>query len=317
MNKVIFIAGTAYSGSTMLDMMLGNSDSSFSMGEVRRFFYPVKEYHFQPECGCGDINCDIWPSLKKYGPHDFYEGVFERYHHIDTIVDSSKDLLWIKAQRERLQKRKINSQIILIYKTPLEFALSRFKRNQLKGWENGWSRYHRLLMTLFDDWYSVCYHDLASHPAATLGKVCGCLQIEFKEGMQNYWEKTHHLLFGNLSARYHTIDKKADSYEKTVDHLTEIEKTIGSQKTGIGTSYRSIKYSIGDLQVLPQSAIANGEKRIFKDLMNFIESKDVANDTRRKLPDLRGKYVFPWPAVALFFLKRHFANQFFSLKFRI
>lgn len=63
--QVLYIAGAGRSGSTLLEMILGNEPHCFSVGEVRFFW----EY-WQEEgrrCGCGELlrACDFWTAVVK------------------------------------------------------------------------------------------------------------------------------------------------------------------------------------------------------------------------------------------------------------
>lgn len=61
--SVLYIGGAGRSGSTLLDMLLGNTTSFFSVGEVRFFW----EYMAQDDllCGCGDSlrKCNFWSTV--------------------------------------------------------------------------------------------------------------------------------------------------------------------------------------------------------------------------------------------------------------
>ena len=46
-NQVIFITGTSYSASTLLDMILSNDKNGFSLGEVNAFFRPYRKHHIE------------------------------------------------------------------------------------------------------------------------------------------------------------------------------------------------------------------------------------------------------------------------------
>jgi hypothetical protein len=59
MKKLINIYGTARSGSTMLDLILGNDPKGFSLGEVANWFYPWRTHHFDIKCGCGIYPCPV------------------------------------------------------------------------------------------------------------------------------------------------------------------------------------------------------------------------------------------------------------------
>jgi LPS sulfotransferase NodH len=68
---LILVCGTARSGSTMLDVMLGNAPDAFSCGEVSSWFRPYRKQHFQIECHCGQRPCPIWEKIK-----DIPENIF-------------------------------------------------------------------------------------------------------------------------------------------------------------------------------------------------------------------------------------------------
>ncbi|MFN2117693.1 MAG: hypothetical protein ACK2T1_08405 [Candidatus Promineifilaceae bacterium] len=211
--KVIFIGGTAYSGSTFFDMTLANDPAGFSCGEVYALFNPFRSHHLNPLCGCGDPNCEIWPAALSNGPEKLYETIFELHPNVEFIVDSSKDPFWIGEQLHNLQKTNIAAKNIVIWKTPLEFAHSTKKRNQLATWERSWVNYFRLYLTLVNEWRAIPYADYAQDPLV-LKDVCRYLEIPYFEGKEAYWHKKHHLLFGNDSARVHLGDQEqVNGYE--------------------------------------------------------------------------------------------------------
>lgn len=199
---VIFVGGTSYSGSTFFDMTLGNDPAGFSCGEVYALFHPFRAHHVAPDCGCADEQCDVWPQVLAAGEDRLYQTIFDRNPAVDFIVDSSKDPFWIADQAERLDRAGIEVKHILIWKTPVELAASFKKRGEFDAWERSWVNYFRLYLTLIRDWRAVPYADYTKDPTV-LADVCAYLGIPYFEGKKAYWEKTHHLLFGNDSARVH------------------------------------------------------------------------------------------------------------------
>ena len=189
MKKVIFIGGTSFSGSTMLDMMLGNSHSSFSAGEVRGLFQPRRLGHINPPCGCGNNGCKLWSKILTAGKFNLYHELFKSFPGINTIIDSSKDPFWINEQRKNLQNKGIKTDVILIWKTPSEFAYSRLKRDKLLGWKRTWINYHRLLFSLIEGWRSIQYLELVRKPVSKLREICQLIDLPFNPEMQNYWQK--------------------------------------------------------------------------------------------------------------------------------
>jgi len=59
---VVYVAGYGRSGSTLLDLLLGQLDGWFSMGEFRHFWHAVRDRY---RCGCGEEvpDCPIWSEV--------------------------------------------------------------------------------------------------------------------------------------------------------------------------------------------------------------------------------------------------------------
>ena len=188
--KVIFIGGSSFSGSTMLDMMMANSLEGFSSGEVYALFRPFRHHHFKPECGCGNADCDFWPRVREAGEKHLYETIFQLLPDISFIVDSSKDPWWIQTQTEYLQRNGTEVYLLLIWKEPAAFAHSMMKRKR-NGWEMAWKNYYRLYFTLIDKYISVPYSALARHPEQILQDLCKACGLEYQQGKGQIFEKYH------------------------------------------------------------------------------------------------------------------------------
>jgi hypothetical protein len=73
--RIIFIAGSGRSGSTILDRLLSASPGAFGGGEVGNFWNAVQpaERH-QRTCGCGQLvhSCEFWRAVleRAFGPFD-------------------------------------------------------------------------------------------------------------------------------------------------------------------------------------------------------------------------------------------------------
>jgi hypothetical protein len=214
MKQVIFVGGSSYSGTTMLDLTLGNDPSGFSCGEVARYLHPTRPHHIRPICGCGNPNCRTWPSILEHGTHQLHETIFDSHRNVQFIVDSSKDVFWIKTQHDRLRRRGIDTKHVLIWKTPLEAAESFKKRGRLAVWEKSWVSYHRLYFSLIPEWTAVRYSEYVSNPAS-LRTICSDLEIPYFEGKERYWEKQHCILGGNHSARVHLYSFDSDAFARS------------------------------------------------------------------------------------------------------
>ena len=119
--RVVFVQGTAYSGSTFFHLMLANDPAGFACGEVHGLFRPHVDGHVNRICSCGDPQCQLWPQVLARGEEELYASIFSLRPEVRLIVDSSKQPFWIRTQNRRLARANIRYDNILIWKTPLEF----------------------------------------------------------------------------------------------------------------------------------------------------------------------------------------------------
>ena len=261
--KVIFIGGSSYSGSTMLDMMLANDEEGFSVGEICALFHPYRPHHFNPQCGCGDPNCKLWLKVKKAGEKNLYETLFEIFPKISFIVDSSKDPWWINKQIKNLENKGINYYKLLIWKDPVAFAYSMIKRKR-KGWIKAWINYHRLYLTLFSDFISVSYTSLVQNPQRELKQICNQIGISYFKGKEYFWNKKHHTLFGNTSAKIHLFPREKSKY---VDLLR----------------YRSIYYDSDYKEKIPKKIVEEIEHNdLIKKIKNLLVNNELNNAYKKE-----------------------------------
>jgi hypothetical protein len=219
MKQVIFVGGTPYSGSTFLHMILANDPKGFACGEVHSLFYPSRSRHLNPVCGCGDGDCDFWYQVREHGVDNLYESIFDLFPEVEFIVDSSKNLFWMRSQTERLRKKGIQARSLLIWKTPLEFAFSCKRRGRLKDWDSVWLNYHRLFFSLIGEWRAVQYRPVTSN-TSVLEQVCQYVEIPYFPEKDRFWDKPQHVLFGSHSARLHLYSKDV-AQEFVSDGLSE------------------------------------------------------------------------------------------------
>lgn len=242
--KVIFVGGTSYSGSTFFHLTLANDPRGFGVGEVKHLFRPTKEKHVSPTwlCGCGDPHCDLWSRVKKKGEKHLYETIFEIHPEVDFIVDASKNIVWIDDQTTQLARQGIDARHIVIWKTLLEYAHSLQKRNRLQDDGGGrlanWPRYHRSFYSFMEGFRTVKYGDYVHEQAAVLQFVCKYLDIPYFEGKERFWEKSHHVLGGNLSSRIHLYSKGSERYQDVQSRAHGRQGELGAAET----NYRQVYY---------------------------------------------------------------------------
>lgn len=218
---VVFVGGTSYSGSTLLDMMLANDDGALSCGEVYAIFHPFRRHHLRLDQLTSAID---WPAIKRSGAKRLYNNLFDRFPNCRLIVDSSKSPIWISERTADLRAAGIRTKNILIWKTPNEFIESRRRRQNEKGWEREWVNYHRYYFELVRDWRSVRYRDLVTKPGA-LQAVCEWLGIPYFPGKERYWERPQQTVFGNDTTKIHLHDESSGDFNRV---RTAIQTDMGA-----------------------------------------------------------------------------------------
>ena len=268
MKRVIFIGGTSYSGSTFINLMLGNAPDAFSCGEVSFYFRPIKQKYLNPDCSCGNPDCTVWPQLKSKGEANLYENIFKMFPHINTIVDSSKNPLWINDMTRNLKDSGIACKNLLIWKSPEEFRLSRAKRGREHGWRRAWINYHRSYFLLVKDFTIVKYSEIAKNPGL-LKPLCDCLDIPYHEEQDHYWEKIHHSLYGNSSANIHLHQQNSNAFSHYEKEIKDTWKNYGFQEN----EHQAIKYDSQETeQAKVNSEIEKDE--LVERIVAFLESRD-------------------------------------------
>ena len=271
MKKVIFVGGTSFSGSTLLDMILSNDPRGFSCGEVVALFHPYRPHHIKPECGCGNSNCNLWSKVLKSGKENLYRRLFELFPNVNFIIDSSKDAFWINWQTKKLKNQQISVKNILILKTPLELAKSLDKRNRIKDLQKTWINYHRLYSTLVKDWRSIRYFDLTNN-VMSLKYICDYLEIPYFPGKEKYWKKKHHTLFGNTSAKIHLYADNTQLFEKAKDELLKQRTLLSSQ---IDEKMQTLYYESPSTELEQIVSHVVSSDRRFSFIQSKLDSKDL------------------------------------------
>ena len=228
--RVVFIGSCSYSGSTVLDMILGRLDGNLSMGEIGRIFLPRSKEHFNRECGCLERDCDFWSPILKSGPVELHQRAFEEYG-VSTLIDSTKDPHWIKDRTLELRKAGIDVVNLLIWKDPSSIHDSFVKRGIGKKWKNSWVNYHRLYFSLIDEFHSLPFSALLEGGVGFSSRMdeIGIKKINFE-----FWDYPGHTLFGNDSAKRHLHAEGTQGYKiiqsRRVESVSEENDTFSHRQ---------------------------------------------------------------------------------------
>ncbi len=266
--RVVFIGSCSYSGSTVLDMMLGRLDGNLSMGEIGRIFYPRSKEHFNRECGCLQENCDFWSPLLQSGPAELHKRAFEEYG-VSTLIDSTKDPHWIKDRTLELRKSGIDVVNLLIWKDPPSIRESFVKRGIGKKWKNSWVNYHRLYFSLIEEFYSLPFSALLNGGVSFSSRMD---MIGIKKFNFEFWDYPGHTLFGNDSAKRHLHSEGTQEYK-----IIQSRREESVSKDHDAFSHRQINYSENFEPI-------NADPSVDK-IYQYLKDNDIAN-TSQGLPSL-------------------------------
>ena len=206
----------------MLDMILGHDPRGLSTGEVYALFRPGKPGHYRlGECGCAANPCPFWEDVLGNADEDHYfQYLFDKYSSLDFVVDSSKQLWWIKKQTALLRAKNIRSETVLIWKNPLLSYNSFKKRNKEAIWATQWVRYHARVMALFPRCRTINYIDLVQSRTA-LQTLCRDIGISYFTDKHAYWHSQPHTIFGNPTAKVHLHEHKSIGYRQLASWIQQ------------------------------------------------------------------------------------------------
>lgn len=192
--RVIFIAGTSYSGSTLLDLILANEERAHSVGEIESIFHPVKSHHL--ELINSLKNDEKWKRILDNGSGNLYKTIFDILD-VDIIIDSSKNPIWIREQIDNLPS-DVHFDVVLVYKRLEEFAESFLKRGR-SNWIEVYKNYHSLFFAHHSSFWRIAYHDI---PLKTnnIMRLLEDLGLSNDEARFNFWKKKQTNFFGNNHA---------------------------------------------------------------------------------------------------------------------
>lgn len=255
---LINVLGAGGAGTTLLGLMLGNSEEGFACGEARVWFRPWRPGHFNPSCWCGERPCPVWESIGGFPEDDFHRRIVDRIG-ARVVTDSSKWLDWVRDTSGWAQQRSMAVVSVLIWKHPFDLCYTWWRRGRLGTDDQGapptgekmrakameeisrrFSGYYGMLLESDLSPLAVSYDRLVDAPADTLAALCGAAGVSYTPGQELFWQKRHHTLFGNDAVHQTLRDDEPElkrtapspKYLAASDGLADlIESDSGAQRT--------------------------------------------------------------------------------------
>lgn len=205
--KYVYICGSGHSGSTLLNLLLGNQPGLAGFGEIAQ---TVRRIHgLKKPCTCGQKPCPVWgPVLEQVAslPQDDVDGrivaaVGAIAGSSDRIVvDSSKTLSTLRLIRDRLP---LDIHVIHIVRDGRAVAYSNYRKDRdLTGTAIAWRKANANIETYLSDMprdrqIHLRYEDLVADPASQLRRVLAFLGLPSGEIGLSWMRETQHHLQGN------------------------------------------------------------------------------------------------------------------------
>lgn len=216
---LINILGAGRSGTTMLDLMLGNDEQSFSLGEVHAWFRPFRKHHFKIDCNCGDENCSIWKKISGFREQDFHRNAFNLLN-VQFLIDSSKNLVWTMDSITWARNHKFRSINIVVYKPVLDYVFSIWKRGEtIETAISRYKQYYGRFLQSGLEAVSVDFQELVSNTNEVLEGILKLTKQPTQPERADFWKKEHHHLFGSGGVR--TQSQQGDSSIKVASGFSD------------------------------------------------------------------------------------------------
>ena len=179
---LINVCGASFSGTTMLDLMLGNAPDAASCGEVGAWYRPKRRDRVALSCPCGSDPCPRWGRFAGVPEDRFHREAFGRWG-VRTVVDSTKALAWVLDANRWAADSGLRVVNVLIYKDPVTHAFSHWKRGtSLADARRRFDRYHSRFLGLNLPFLSVNYDRFVQSPADQLAAVCRAAGVPYFAG---------------------------------------------------------------------------------------------------------------------------------------
>jgi hypothetical protein len=197
--KIIQLGGTVRSGTTMLALILANSEDAISLGEVIHLFEPYKKAHLAEIERL--IKNPKWNKILNDKKENLYANIFNVFPEVNIILDSSKDPFWYNKLRKN---NSFETKQLVTYKNPTDLKQSFLKRG-MTNWRKVYLNYYRRFFTVFP-LANTIYLDKILNDDNYLKDLCIYLEVEYFDNKLEYWHKVQPNFFGSKTVKQNKID---------------------------------------------------------------------------------------------------------------
>jgi len=221
--KVVFIAGSSHSGSTLLDKVIGSHPNGISLGEI---YLTYKRFKDKPEqfdnqkcsCGVNGSNCLFWQKIFTIWTEKNAKSYNQAYSllldHFITVygkqaflIDSSK---YLPAIQEIQNMNSIELHIIHLIKDVRSYIVSQIDRAKQKGtyrrfanlkhtrsWYNQNKKIQDYLRSKSMNYINLSYEELCMFSQLAFNDICDFINEHQVPQLLKLDNLNSHLLTGN------------------------------------------------------------------------------------------------------------------------
>ncbi len=191
---VVNIVSVSYSGSTWMNLMLGSTPESFSVGEIKSILRDNKA-----ECTIHGEDCPLWTRYEYPGSENPFVQLAKLTGKRVLVVNNSRKFL--QAQ----QDPRIDAKFIHLMRDGRAASASFMRKFEgasmwraARWWQHDVKRNLRLLKRQpREAVIQVIYEQLKADPNKHLPAICDFIGLPYNPDMIQYWNFEHHFLGGN------------------------------------------------------------------------------------------------------------------------
>ncbi|MFB6226516.1 MAG: sulfotransferase domain-containing protein [Candidatus Paceibacteria bacterium] len=222
--QLVYIYGLGYSGSTILNILLGAHPNIVGIGEFYASFNEVEFSFGDRICSCGVElpECEFWKQHQSLyqerkndslGAWQGYKKIIDSFYENNPnkiLIDSSKRRDYFRELYNKTQEDdSLELKVIYLLRDVRGFSVSLRKRRENRGkWGNsflyqlGWwhrqKKFKRVLEQIEIDFLQLGYEELILKNTESLEYICDFLDLEQSERLQQGPSKSSsHAISGN------------------------------------------------------------------------------------------------------------------------
>lgn len=284
MKKIINICGAGRTGTTLLDLIIGNDTRAFSLGEVYAWHRPWRTHHYKIKCSCGEEPCPEWEKIKFIKEKHFHKQAFEKLD-VDFLVDSSKEVTWLMdVNLWYTENSSIEVVNFLMYKDPISHIYSYWKRGKsINAALKDYKSYYLKILKGNLPFISINYDRFVEFPEKYLYNMCQILKMDYSAEKLNFGGIVSHHLFGSMGTRKQMmassskIDSNQEYQKEFIDIIPQIEKLLEKDK--------DIHNIVSNLKQFELMTNADGYKSKKINKFSYYYLKKIKSKIKRYFPD--------------------------------